>query len=97
MADAVCDEPMRVAAPELFRVTLGVWMRSDVRVAFHGDRRHVDVGSPRQMALEHVVLQFALGEADPPSVIVNDDTDMVRVGDGCGTPVDGGVIEATLW
>jgi len=49
------------------------------------------------MALEHVVLQFALGEADPPSVIVNDDTDMVRVGDGCGTPVDGGVIEATLW
>ena len=71
-------------------------MRGAVGVAFEGDRRHVDDGRLGQAALQRVVLRLAVGEPQPPSVVVDHDVDVVRVVERGRSAVEGGIVEGPL-
>ena len=71
-------------------------MRRAVGVAFEGDRRDVDDGRLGQAALQRVVLRLAVGEADPPAVVVDHDRHVIRVVERGGAAVERGVVEVPL-
>ena len=52
-------------------------MRRAVGIAFHRDRRHVDDRSCRELLFDLLVLRLALGEPEPPAVIVDHDRDVI--------------------
>ena len=46
-----------------------------------------------QAFFEIVVWRFALGEAEPPAILVEDDADMIRIIERCRGTVKGRIIE----
>src|SRR6187402_1558862 len=96
VADATGDQAIVVPARELLGIGAWVWMRRAIGVAFHRDRRHVDDRSRPNLLFELLVFRFALGEPEPPAVIVDRDRDMILVGEGRRAAVEGGVVELPL-
>ena len=54
-------------------------MRGAIGVAFEGDGRHVDDGRLGEAALQLVVVRLAVGQAQPPAVVVDHDRDVIGV------------------
>jgi hypothetical protein len=65
-----------------------------VCVAFERDGRHRDDGSFGEALLEFGVFGFAFGQPEPPPIVVDHDRDVIRVVEGRGAAVEGGVVEA---
>jgi hypothetical protein len=59
-----------------------------VGVPFEGDRRNGDDRAQGELPFEIVVAFLAVGQAEPPAVIVDHDTDMVGVAEGRRAPVE---------
>jgi hypothetical protein len=93
MPDTTRDESVRV----LVGVGSGVRVWCTVGVTFKGDGRHSDDRSLGKSPLEVVVLLVASGQAQPPTVIVDDDADMIRVVQRCRAAIERRVIEIPLW
>ena len=91
MADPVQD-PVGVLAREHLPVRGPVLGRS-VEIATNRDGWHADGWLGRQLGLDGVVAWFALGQPEPPPIVVYDDVDMVGVVEGAGRAVIGGVVE----
>src|ERR1700722_9645013 len=67
-----------------------------VRITLKGDRRHGNGGPFRETLFQVVVLGFTFGDADPPSIIMDGDGDVVRVVKRrCGT-IECGIVEVQL-
>ena len=88
-----CDESVSVFARELPGIRRRFRMRCAVRIAFHGDRRHADHRRLGKPLLERVILPLALGEAEPPAIVVDDDVDVVRIVEGLRAAVERRVVE----
>src|SRR5262252_7136847 len=84
--DAARDGAMRVPARELRRVGAGSGMGRAIGVAFEGDGGHGDDGSGGELPFQIVVTWFAVGHAEPPSVVVDHDGHVVWVVEGRGAP-----------
>ncbi len=54
-------------------------MWSTIRVPLHGDNRHADDRAVRKPLFQIVVFRFTLGQAKPPSIIVDHDRDVIRI------------------
>ena len=68
-------------------------MRRAVGVAFQGDGRHGDDGRCGELLFEIDIFRLALGEAQAPAVIVDDDRDMVRIVERGRAAIEGRVVE----
>jgi hypothetical protein len=71
-------------------------MRRAVGIALEGDggnRDHRELGEP---SFEAVVLRLAFDKTEPPTVVVNDDGDVVRIVEGRCAAIEGGVVEGLL-
>jgi hypothetical protein len=86
---------VRVGAGELPGIGGAVGRRS-VEIAADRDRGHIDDGSLEESLLECVVLALAVGEAQPPAVVVDDDVDVVGVVERRRAALVGRVVELPL-
>src|SRR5882757_1414837 len=93
--DAV-EHAVGVLAGEQLPVGLAV-LGGPVEVAGHRDRRHADLGFGGKLAFHVVVLGLTWCQAETPPVVVDDDLDVVGVGEGRGTAVVGGIVERPRW
>src|SRR4029453_5412910 len=78
VADAALDGPMRIGAGKLAGIGAGVRMRGAVGVAFEGDGGHADHRPVGELLLQLLVVGLAVGQAEPPAVVV----DQARAGVG---------------
>src|SRR5512133_2119773 len=72
-------------------------MGRTVGVALEGDRRHGDDRGFGEPILQLGVLGFALGQAQTPAVVVDDDVDVIRVLKRRRAAIKGGIVEAPRW
>src|SRR5215204_6990227 len=75
---AALDGPVGVSAREFLRIGAGVWVGCAVSVAFQCDRRDCDDRGPGEPPFQIVILRLAFSQAEPPTVIVDDDADVIR-------------------
>src|SRR4029077_8543294 len=94
--DASGDVPVLVWPGKFVRVRLRVRMGRTVGVAFHRNGRGADAGVLGQPLFEVSVFRLALGQAQPPTVVVGYDRDMIGVVKRCGGAMKCGVIEIPL-
>ena len=71
-------------------------MRCAVGIALERNGGNTDGRSRRESLSQIVVLGLALGEAEPPAVIVNDDGDVVRIIQSCRAAVKRGIVEVPI-
>jgi len=91
--NAALDDPMCIFARELLGVGTGVRVWRPVSVTFKGDGRYPNDGEFRKALVQIVVLGFALGQSDSPTIIVDHDADMIWIIEGhCGA-IERGIIE----
>jgi hypothetical protein len=86
-------QPMLVRAGKLFGIGRGVRMRGSFGIALERDRRHADQRELGQPFFQIVVFSLVVGQADPSTVIVDRDIDMIRVLESRRAAVEGGVVE----
>jgi hypothetical protein len=95
LRDVVADAPqdaMRVLARVLIRVRLAVRERA-VEIAADRDRRHRDRRARSELLLQRVVLGLAVGETQPPPVVVDDDVDVIRILERGSRAIVGRIVE----
>src|SRR3954453_11008123 len=93
VADPAGHHPERVPARELPGVRARLRVRRAVGVALEGDGRHGDGRRRRKALLQVVVPRLAVGESEPPAVVVDHDRDVVRVVERRRAALEGGVVE----
>src|SRR3954469_2057650 len=68
-------------------------MRRAVGIALQRDGRDTDGRPSGEPFLQFVILRLACGQTEPPTVIVDNDVDMVRVVEGRRAALERGVVE----
>ena len=96
VSDAARDVPVLVSPGEFLGVRRGVRVRRTVGVAFHRNGRDADDRALGKPLFEVGVLRLALGQAQPPTVVVNHDCDMIGVVERRGGAIKRGIIEIPL-
>jgi hypothetical protein len=94
--DAALDGPVRIGAGELAGIGTGVRMGGAVGVALQGDGRDGDRRPSGEPLLQLVVCRLAVGQAQPPAVVVDHDRDVVGVVEGRRAAIEGGVVKGPL-
>jgi len=79
---AAGDEPVLIFSREFAAISRGFRMGRAVGVAFHSDRGYCDDGPLGEFLFQIVVFPLAVGEVEPPAVIVDHDGHVVRVVEG---------------
>jgi len=79
VSDASCNKSVRICTGKPLGVSRRVRVRRAVRIAFQGDRGHADQRRFSEPPFQGVVLRLTLGQAESPTIVVNDDGDVVRV------------------
>src|SRR5262245_23432268 len=77
---------------------VGAWLRMwrAIGVTFQGDGRRADHRGGGEPLLQLVVFPLAVGQAEPPAVIMDHDVDMIRVVEGRRAAIEGGIVELPL-
>ena len=83
VANPARNEPVLVSPREFAAIGCGVGMGRAVGVAFHGNCRYCDDGPLSEFLFQIVVFPLAVGEVEPPAVIVDHDGGR---GQGCRRP-----------
>src|SRR5215210_4394358 len=71
-------------------------MRRAVGITFEGDGRDTDRRSRGEPFLQFIILPLAVGQTEPPAVIVNNDVDVIRVVERRRAVGERRVVEAPL-
>jgi hypothetical protein len=93
---AALDQPMRIPAGEFLRVGTGVRVRGTVGVALERYGGHCDHREFSKPPFEVGVFRLPVSQAEPPAVIVNDDSNLVRVVEGGRAARERRLVEAPL-
>src|SRR5688572_21547687 len=72
-------------------------MRGAVGIAFKGDRGDGDHRALGKALLQLIILRLALGQALPPTIIVDHDADVIGIVEGDRAAIEGGVVEVPIW
>src|SRR5262245_38214174 len=88
---------MSVFAREFFGVGTAVRVWGAIGVAFKGDCGHCDDWTFGKSLFKVVIFPLAFSQADALPVIMDDDTDMIRVIEGRCAAVERSVIEIPFW
>src|SRR5262245_10423049 len=94
--DASSDESVRILAGKFLGIRDGVRTRRTVGITLKGNRRYGDHRKFRKPLFQIIVLRFAFSQSEPPPVIMDDDTDVIRIVERCGTALECGVTEPPL-
>ena len=91
--DATLDDPMCIFAREFFGIGTGVRVWRTVGVTFKGNGRHGDGGRFRKPLVQMEILRFAVSQAEPPAVVMDDDRHVIRVIEGRRASSERGIVE----
>lgn len=93
MADAAGDVAMLVLAGKHAGINFGLRMRGGVLVAFECNCRGRDHRAVGKLFLECVEAGFPFDQVQPPAIVMDDDSDMVRVVESRGRAREDRVVE----
>ena len=79
MPDAALDMSVRILARELLRVRTRVGTRRTVGITLKGNRRHGDHRKFGKPLFKLIVLRFALGQSEPPTIVMDDYADVIGI------------------
>src|SRR5262245_50073303 len=71
-------------------------MRRAIGVTFESNGRHGYDGTFRKSLFQIVELRFAFGEVEPPAVVMDRDSDVIRIVEGRRAAIECGVVEVPL-
>src|SRR3954451_14042845 len=91
--DAARDDLVLVSPRELPGIGAGVGVWCAIGVALQGDGGHGDGGTRGQPPLQIGVLRIAVSQAEPPAVIVDDNSDMIWVVEGRRAALERRIVE----
>src|SRR5207244_8576447 len=80
--DAARDQAMFIFTWELSGVHTGGWVERAIGVTFKGDGGHGDDWTFGEPLFQLVILGLALSQSEPPAIVMDHDTDVVRVIEG---------------
>jgi hypothetical protein len=93
MPDTSADGPIRIFAGEPACVGAWLQMGCSIVIALKGYCWHSDNRAFGKPLLQVVVLRFTLRKPLPPTIIMNDNGDMVGIIERGSRAVEGGIIE----
>src|SRR6478609_3498076 len=85
-----------IFAGEFFGIGSGIRMRRAVGITFEGDGGYSNYRECGEPFFQLVVLPFAVSHAEPPAIVMNCNTDVIRIFERGGAAVEGGVVETPL-
>ena len=97
MPNASRDIPVRILASEFLGVSARIRMRCAIGIAFHGDGGYGDDWSFGKALFEIVVFRLAFRQPETPAIVVDDDSDVVRIFERRRTAIERGVVEVPFW
>src|SRR5262249_18737176 len=71
--------------------------RRPICIAFHRYGGHRDLGAGGEALFKVVMLGLAFGQTNPPTIIVDDNADMIRVVEGECAALKRGIAEIPFW
>src|SRR5690606_23744852 len=97
MTDAALDWPVLILAGEFscVRAAFGMWCV--VCVAFKGNGWNRDGRTRRELRFKGVVPRFPWRGPDSPSIVVNDDVDVIWIVQRGGGEIERGLVEVPFW
>ena len=96
MSDAARDQTVGIFAREFLAVGCCIGVRSPVGIALKGYCGHGYDRTFGEPPFQVVVTPLAFGHAEPPTVIMDRDCDMIRVVESRGRAIEGCIIEVPL-
>src|SRR5215469_10400908 len=97
MPDTALDSPVLILALELFGIGAGGRVRRAISVTFESDGRHGNSRTLCQALFELVIFRLAFRQAEPPAIIMDYDTDVVRIVERLRGAVERGIVEVPFW
>lgn len=96
VADAAFDGPVRILAGELVTIGCGLRVRRAIGLTFQSERRHADHRRRCQTFLQITILSLAFHQPQPLAVVIDDDSDVIRVVERRGAAVELCIIEVSF-
>ena len=94
VADAPGDDPVRIFAGKFLAICCRVSrMGSPICVSFKRDRGHGDGRKLGELLFVIVILRFTVCQSDPPTIVMNDDGDVIRIIEGYSGAIKCGLVE----
>src|SRR6185295_7859378 len=93
VSDAARNGPVLVSGGEFLRVGTRVRVRGTIGISLKRNRGNTDDRGLSELLFDVVELRLALGETEPPTVVVNDNVYMIRVLEGRRRAIEGGIVE----
>ena len=97
MPDAARDDPVRISAREFLGIGTGIRVWCPIGIAFKSNRGHGDVRTFGEPLFQLVIFRLAFSQSEPPAIIMDHDADMIRIVEGRGAALEGGIVEVPLW
>jgi hypothetical protein len=91
--DAARDGPVFIAAREFPGIGTGVRVKCPIGIVFQGHRGHGDVRKFGEPLFQLVVVRLAFGQSKPIAIKMDHDADMIRVVEGRGAALEGGLVK----
>src|SRR5450755_3662356 len=91
--DAARDDAVRIATHEFPGIGTGLGVWGPIGIAFQGDRRHGDGRSCGEPLFQLVIVRLTCSQSEPPAIIMDHDADMIRIVEGRGAALEGGLVE----
>ena len=95
--DAPRDDAVRIATHEFPGIGTGLGMWGPIGIAFQRNRRHGDGRSLGEPLFQLVIVRLTFSQSEPPAIIMDHDADMIRIVEGRGAAIEGGIVEVPLW
>ncbi len=84
---------MRISAREFAGIGTGLRVWCPIGIAFQRNGGHGDGRSLSKLLFQFVILWLAFGQTEPPAIIMDHDADMIRIVEGRGAALEGGLVE----
>jgi hypothetical protein len=91
--DAARDDPVFIAAREFPDIGTDVRVKCPIGIVFQGNRGHGDVRKFGEPLFQLIVLRLAFSQSEPIAIKMDHDADMIRVVEGRGAALEGGLVE----
>jgi len=97
VADAAGNDPVCIFSGEFLAIgRWGRWVWRTICIAFKSNGGRGDGRKQGELLFEFLVLRFAFSQRDPKAIIVNHYGYVIRIVEGCGGPIECGIVEVSL-
>src|ERR1700681_40628 len=84
---------MDIFACEFLGIGTGIAVWCAIGVTLESDGGHANRGTFGKLGFQIIIFWFAFGQVLPPTIIMDDDSDVIRIIEGCRGAIVGGIVE----